>query len=258
MMMQKDDIERYEVYIPDRGQDFRFRTFRQESGNSQFQVSWLTWVTLGVLLILYPAQALLTGGESMQMLKDLNEGMRLILLISTVLVLWGIYLLIVWATHEEKTDLIGIGYTKFRPIYIFWAGAFVLAANLILAGLSWGLAQIGHPMPGEIALLLPETLYGKIIWFFVSITAGFCEETAFRGYLMTRLRLLHGLNSWVVPTILSSVAFGICHSYQGVPGLIVISVYGTLFALLYIRTGSIWPCIIAHFFQDFSALFFPQ
>ena len=52
--------------------------------------------------------------------------------------------------------------------------------------------------------------------------------------------------------------FGACHAYQGIPGLIVITVYGALFALLYIRTGRIWPCIIAHFFQDFSALFIPQ
>ena len=75
---------------------------------------------------------------------------------------------------------------------------------------------------------------------------------------MTRLRLLGKTNGWLIPTILSSVVFGACHAYQGLPGFILISVYGLLFALLYIRTGSLWPCVIAHFFQDFGALFFPQ
>jgi membrane protease YdiL (CAAX protease family) len=92
----------------------------------------------------------------------------------------------------------------------------------------------------------------------VSLSAGICEETAFRGYLMSRIRFVGELKSWVLPVVLSSLAFGACHAYQGIPGLIVITVYGSMFAWLYLRTGSLWPCIIAHFFQDFSALFIPQ
>ena len=63
---------------------------------------------------------------------------------------------------------------------------------------------------------------------------------------------------WLIPVILSAVVFGACHAYQGLPGFILLSIYGAMFSILYIRTKSIWPCIIAHFFQDFSALFFPQ
>ncbi|HWR82135.1 MAG TPA: CPBP family intramembrane glutamic endopeptidase, partial [Candidatus Deferrimicrobium sp.] len=88
--------------------------------------------------------------------------------------------------------------------------------------------------------------------------AGVCEETAFRGYLMTRLRLLGRFRSWAIPTVISAVAFGICHAYQGLPGFIVITAYGVMLSILYIRTGSLWPPIIAHFFQDFAALFVPQ
>lgn len=256
--MHQDDIERYEIYAPNRSESPEQQDFKERTGNSTFQSTPWTWTTLIVLLILYPIQALIFGEDAPELLRNLNEGMRLILLYSTVIMLWMMFLLVLWTTQKEQTDFKGIGFTRFRPVYIAWAGAFVLVANLILSGLAWSLAQIGMPMPGEIGLLLPESLHGKILWVFVSITAGVCEETAFRGYLMTRLRLLHGLNSWVVPTILSSLAFGICHSYQGIPGLIVITTYGLMFSLLYIRTGSIWPCIIAHFFQDFSALFIPQ
>ena len=72
------------------------------------------------------------------------------------------------------------------------------------------------------------------------------------------MRLVGKLQSWVIPVIVSSVIFGSLHAYQGIPGMIVITAYGILFALLYIRTGSIWPGIFAHFFQDFLALFIPQ
>ena len=100
-------------------------------------------------------------------------------------------------------------------------------------------------MPGELAFLIPTDPVGRVVWVMVSFTAGFCEEIGFRGYLMTRLRIVGKMKSWVIPAIVSSLVFGICHAYQGIPGLILLSVYGGLFAVLYIRTGRLWPCIIA-------------
>ena len=107
-------------------------------------------------------------------------------------------------------------------------------------------------------MLIPEDWLGRVLWVMVSFTAGFCEETAFRGYLMTRLRVLGKLLNWVIPVIVSSVVFGACHAYQGLPGFILLTVYGVMFAFLYIRTESIWPCVIAHSLQDLGALFYPQ
>ncbi len=74
---------------------------------------------------------------------------------------------------------------------------------------------------------------------------------------MTRIRLYGKLKSWVVPVVLASLAFGSGHAYQGLGGLIMITVYGAMFAGLYLYSKSLWPPVIAHFFQDFSALFFP-
>ena len=64
--------------------------------------------------------------------------------------------------------------------------------------------------------------------------------------------------SWVIPVAVSAATFGICHAYQGLPGFIVITIYGLMFSALYLWTGRLWPCIIAHFFQDFMALIIPQ
>jgi hypothetical protein len=75
---------------------------------------------------------------------------------------------------------------------------------------------------------------------------------------MSRLRLVFKMKSWVWPVIISAVVFGACHAYQGLSGFIVLTVYGAMFALLYIRTKSLWPCILAHCAQDLLALFIPQ
>ncbi|MFQ6009184.1 MAG: CPBP family intramembrane glutamic endopeptidase, partial [Candidatus Zixiibacteriota bacterium] len=236
----------------------RLTLFQEKWGNSPFRQTRLTYLSLIFLLLIYPATSGLFTVDSSTMFESLNQGVLLAMLISTIVVQWGVFLLIYVTAYREQTGLTGLGFKRIRRIDFAWAAAFLLASNVLLAGLAWLLGQIGLPMPGEISFLIPTDLTGKVVWIAVSATAGICEETAFRGYLMTRLRLVGKFSNWIVPTAISAVAFGACHSYQGLPGFIVITVYGVLFSLLYIRTGTIWPGIIAHFFQDFSALFIPQ
>lgn len=233
-------------------------SFKERTGNTNFRESTMTWVSLFFLLIFYPAISVGFTDDPTAFLKELNEGLRMVVFIFTILMQWLIFFILWISSYREKTLLAGIGLSRLRTVDFAWALAFLLASNVILSGLAWFLARVGLPMPGEIGLLIPEDTIGRITWVAVSFTAGFCEEAAFRGYLMTRLRLIFNLQNWVIPTIVSSLAFGICHAYQGIPGFIVITVYGCMFALLYIRTGTLWPCVIAHSLQDFSALFIPQ
>lgn len=233
--------------------------FRLESGNSQFSPHFFTYFALAFLLIGYPGMSLIgVGDDPLKMLKNLTPAVLIMLLLVTIIFQWGTFLMIFGTTYVEKTGLTGIGFTKIRPIYFLWTIAFLAVSNLILSGIAWVLGQIGHPMPGEIGLLIPQDAFGRVVWVAVSITAGVCEEAMFRGYLMTRLRLMGKLKSWIIPTVVSAVAFGACHAYQGLPGFIVITCYGVLFSLLYIRTGSIWPGVLAHFLQDTGALFYPR
>jgi len=233
--------------------------FKMASYNEGFSAHFFTYFTLAFLLIGYPGMALVGGGDDpLKLLKDMSPGVLIILLLATIAFQWASFFLVFWTTYVEKTGLTGLGFTRFNKVYLAWTIAFLLVSNLFLSGLAWVLGQIGLPMPGEISLLIPQDAFGRVIWVAVSATAGICEEAMFRGYLMTRLRLLGKFKSWVIPTVVSSIAFGVCHSYQGIPGLIVISTYGALFALLYIRTGSIWPCVLAHFLQDAGALFYPR
>jgi len=197
-----------------------------------------------------------------------NDVIWMIGMLATIAFQWIIFLMVFGTTHLEKTGLAGIGFQSSVErdlsrggkalLYGGYALTFLLAANLILAGLSYLLAQIGLPMSGDLKFVLPRNLEQAIVWVPLSFTAGFCEEVMFRGYLMTRLRLLFKTKSWIPSLLLSSAAFGLCHTYQGPSGFIVITIYGAMFGLLYIRTGSIWPGIIAHALQDVSAPLFPQ
>ena len=148
----------------------------------------------------------------------LDKTLLLFTLIGTIFIQWLIFLLIFATAYRERTGLRGLGLKPIRLMDFGWAAAFLLASNLILAALAWVLAQVGLPMPGELAFLIPTDPVGRVVWVMVSFTAGFCEEIGFRGYLMTRLRILGKSKSWIIPTVASSLVFGVCHAYQGLPG----------------------------------------
>ncbi|UCG63036.1 MAG: CPBP family intramembrane metalloprotease [Candidatus Zixiibacteriota bacterium] len=256
--MNQEQYERLEVYQPPDIPSDPFERFKERWGNSSFRVSTMTWVSLFILIVGYPG---LTAGfteDPTEILRNLNEGLRIFLLVVTIISLWTIFLILWIATYRENTLLAGVGLKRIRLVDFAWAIAFLAFSWAFLTGLAWLLAQIGLPLTGELGMLIPEDATGRLVWVGVSFSAGFCEEVAFRGYLMTRLRLLFRLDNWIIPVIVSSVVFGICHAYQGVGGPILIGTYGLLFSLLYLRTGTLWPGIIAHSFQDLMALFFPQ
>jgi membrane protease YdiL (CAAX protease family) len=85
-------------------------------------------------------------------------------------------------------------------------------------------------------------------WFvFLSITAGICEELLFRGFLIWYFETL---TNTFFAIILSSILFGIAHSYQGVKGIIRSGSFGLILALITIWTDSLLIPIFIHIAGD--------
>lgn len=82
----------------------------------------------------------------------------------------------------------------------------------------------------------------------LTLTAGFCEEVIFRGYLQRQFGAL--TRSVAGGIVLQGIAFGASHGYQGWKFMLLISVYGTTFGLLAWWRSSLRPGMIAHFVQD--------
>lgn len=256
---ESSPYERVPVYSEPAAPASDFDRFKVGSLNAEYRTTWLTWVNLFILIIVYPALTLFGMSESStDLLENITQAMLMFLLISTVIMQWGIFLINFVGAYLERTGLRGLGLKPIRAIDFGWAISFLLAAGLIIAGVTWLLNVLGMPAPGELQWLIPKETSGKVVWVFVSFTAGFCEEIAFRGYLMTRLRLIGRFNSWLVPTIISTVVFAACHTYQGFPNAVQVGTYGLLLSLLYIRTKRLWPCIIAHSLQDLLAIIVPN
>ena len=69
----------------------------------------------------------------------------------------------------------------------------------------------------------------------------FGEEVLFRGVLYTWLRRW----GWVLAILVSSVVFGVLHGLTPV-FLLHATAMGALLALLYEKSGSLWPGVLAH------------
>jgi uncharacterized protein len=96
--------------------------------------------------------------------------------------------------------------------------------------------------------LLPETPTEVAVFVLLACAAGFCEEVIFRGYLQRQFTAWTG--SVVAGVVLQSAVFGAAHLYQGVKGVVVITVYGALFGVLAVMRKSLRPGMMQHGAQD--------
>ena len=86
----------------------------------------------------------------------------------------------------------------------------------------------------------------------MSVTAGFCEELVYRGYLQKQFLALTG--NVAVAVLAQGVLFGVGHWYQGIKMVIIITLLGVLFGVFTYRRKSLRPGMIAHALGDVANL----
>ncbi len=108
------------------------------------------------------------------------------------------------------------------------------------------------PLRGNLSALISGLV---IVWTFAALG----EEMIFRGYLMNRLAGLFKRKrlGWIVGLIISSVIFGLGHSYQGISGIMLTGIVGIVYALAYLAARcNLWVPILIHGIYDSSAFMF--
>ncbi|MBP0969067.1 MAG: CPBP family intramembrane metalloprotease [Oscillospiraceae bacterium] len=115
---------------------------------------------------------------------------------------------------------------------------------ILTTGNAWDGVEPYFEMPGEIYAALSLIL------------VGFVEEMLFRGFLFRALIPQTGVRKAVV---ISALTFGIGHIVNLFNGqatlLTLVQVvfalgWGFMLTLVYLKCGSIWPCIVAHSLVD--------
>jgi uncharacterized protein len=122
-----------------------------------------------------------------------------------------------------------------------------LVVSIFLESLLGSHLHRGGPDPA-VQFLLPHGGAEIAVWIALSLTAGICEETLFRGYLQRQFMALTQNASLGI--LLSAAMFGLAHGYQGIAKAIQIGVLGVMLGILAHWRRSVRPGMIAHSLQD--------
>ena len=143
---------------------------------------------------------------------------------------------------EEKYGL--RGFPKDMKKYLFFIPMFILATGNLWAGFALSLKGIE---------LLTATLSMMLV--------GFVEEMIFRGFLF---KAMLGNGKTVPAIIVSAVTFGIGHivnlfagqaSFETMIQVVFAVSWGFIFTMVFYKSGSLIPCIIAHAMTDVLSLY---
>jgi len=166
-------------------------------------------------------------------------------------------LVLMWA-RRSQTPWREIGYVRPRS----WLGTLAIG---IVFGCAFKLVMkaIVMPLLGAPAINLPyhylagnrAALPGAVLTMIVS--AGFAEETLFRGYLFERLGKLLGAGTGakVFIVLITSALFALGHyANLGLPGVEQAMITGLVFGTIFAITGRIWMVMCAHAAFDLAAV----
>ncbi len=166
---------------------------------------------------------------------------------------WCMFLVAWWGLRFRRVRLAEI--LGFRRGARAWgedlaaAAVFWIVSIMILAVIRLILVLCRVDLGAKTVLALaPHSALELLVWIGLALSAGFCEEFVFRGYLLRQFSSpLHAV--WL-GVLVSSLVFGIAHGYQGIGGMLSIAVYGALFCVLALLRSSLRPGMIAHAWQD--------
>lgn len=145
------------------------------------------------------------------------------------------------------SEIIGGKWRRFEDFLIDVATAFLFWCVVLIA---LALLQLILHFSGVESAkpLLPQNWTEVGAFVALAITAGFCEEFVFRGYLQRQFLAWTG-TAWIA-IALQAIVFGSAHLYQGWRSVIAITVYGALFGILAWYRKSLRPGMMQHSMQD--------
>lgn len=204
-----------------------------------------------IILLLVMIGVSVAGYFSAQRMRSAQNPNRLFFYGVTMAWEWIMVAYIYWGVRrhgKSMRELVGGGWTRARDFFrdlgialSFWIAAlFVLGIVAHVVGTS-GMNQAARTIS-------PQGLQESVLWIAVAVTAGFCEETIFRGYLQKQLAAW--TQSAPAGVMLSAVLFGTGHIYQGGKATVVIGVYGLMFGILAEVRRSLRPGMMTHAWHD--------
>ena len=216
---------------------------------------WDFWLILFVLGVLIPWRGRLRL-QHLLALPAVDTKEKLVLYGTTIAFQWVLTGIVVWRAFARGLTSADLGLAR----RIGWDLLLWSAVGTLLLGVfQWfNLRRVGR-MSGAIPdfmrklaeRVLPSGLVEFVPYCALALTAGVCEEFLYRGFVMAALARA-GLYPWAV-VVISSIFFGLAHTYQGRSGVVGTTLMGFVFGIARLVLQSLLPVMVWHAAVDVAA-----
>jgi len=207
-----------------------------------------------MLFVVQPIHGALEFKRYMQRVEAGEPADRIKMYRDTLALEWVAFAVLAAAWYLLGRPIADLGYVAPSGVG-FWVGSAFVAAFSAYLLLSWRQSKKftnddkeKHIASfGKLGHFLPQNARDFRLFAALSVTAGIVEETIYRGFVLWYLFAY--MPAWAA-VVVSSIAFGLAHSYQGTGGVVRVTAIGLVFGALYLFTGSIWVPIVGHILLD--------
>jgi uncharacterized protein len=224
--------------------------------NVLIEMPWDFWLIFVFLAVVIPWRGRVRLRYLLS-LQSVGTKEKMTLYATTIAFQWLIATLVAWRALARGLTFAELGLARMgASMAIVLPAAF---GALLLGTLHWlhlrRIARMEGAVPEKMRALarriLPRSAVEFLPFFALAITAGICEEFLYRGFGMAAL-VRAGLPGWLV-VLLTSLLFGLAHSYQGRSGVIGTSLMGLIFGGFRLLYGSLIPVTVWHAVVDIVA-----
>jgi membrane protease YdiL (CAAX protease family) len=209
---------------------------------------WHTAVVLAVIVVL-----VFRGWFQAEHMRMMANPDHIRLYSRTILFEWLTLALVLVGVWLHGSSLLTVMGDRWRSVSQFLRHVGI-ALLFLVATIAFTSMAGSHGSAGEAThFLLPQGRIEIALWGVLSITAGICEEAVYRGYLQKQF--IASTRSVPAGIMLSALAFGLAHSYQGFARASMIGVMGAMGGVLAHWCRSVRPGMIAHALQDVLGAF---
>ena len=214
------------------------------------QVTLAAWHTIVVLAVLFATSAISARQHGLERIDFPGLSPRMSSYVTVMGEEW-LLVLFIWLGLRRRgvsvSHLISAGRNKGIQVLEDWAFSLAFVVGwLVFASAISVLLKLTPPEASR--SLFPRTGMEAVVFVLLSLTAGFCEELIFRGYLQSQFTGWTG--NAAAGLLIQGLVFGLSHGYHGFKLMMVITLEGCCLGLLARWRRSLRSAMFAHAMQD--------
>jgi hypothetical protein len=150
-----------------------------------------------------------------------------------------------------------IGYSFNRKKTTYFVAGYLIFAFALLGFIEFALANASadpEKVKGlsDLANLTPKNLPQRIVFIFMGLAAGLCEELVYRGFAIRAMKS-RGINHWLA-TFIAAFPFVFQHGLKSIDQFQWFFIWGIVFGALFIISKRLYINIVIHWLVIISAL----